>query len=701
MMNTFQPTLKVQNTRVRDQPPQYQAQYQQYSYHNDLSQQWSQDQQLCSHHQQIQMDTHSIQQKRPQQQQQQLQGTRTPQGYLRVNGQSTLYVENNHTHNPLIHQASLPLQNDGTVEYFMRQQIPNQQRAGKHVYHHQRSLSPNIIITRPQNNQIESYSGQINIPQSTSPFISRANNTRYQNYNSQGSFENTGRMQKGLFDSYLDGDPSQRLVQQHNMIINNTNLTQGKKRGRSTQRMIQSVDFNNLKPSWQSNQFTVNHPPRNEFLTRDLSPMPVYSHLSLSQAKSQNTRHTKDSLEIFVGGGSATAGLTQDHQLIDDLNDIIVTESDVSHQSSFYDIPQERKQRLNQNGNAKVPKQVYYNQKIQRGQQATLNQLINQLKEEKSKPIVVVQKQNIVIENRSSLPTVKSSPRALKIKQPLQAQSSSLVVQKQPSQKEGKRLETIQEQLHTIISTPIVQVDQTELLTLRHTVGILQNENLELKTELEAFKLFSKGIMKQNKVFREEVSSFRILQSKVNFYKEYCLFMEKECQKLKVQNYQLLEKLQRSISFVLDAAMSEDKNVEEIDQLTDMLIRENASLRELLQVNQTLQWEKIEEELKQAESEYYTQLEVECQPVSDIGSMISKASQEIKQKAQIRKQHEEEELMAITSSLTLDGAPEQFPFKNIKPKKAYLLGGSGPSPSANDTEGSKNGDDENPSADQQ
>ncbi len=41
--------------------------------------------------------------------------------------------------------------------------------------------------------------------------------------------------------------------------------------------------------------------------------------------------------------------------------------------------------------------------------------------------------------------------------------------------------------------------------------------------------------------------------------------------------------------------------------------------------------------------------------------------------------------------LTLDGKPEEFPFKNIKPKKAYLLGG-GPSPSTNETEDSKSGE---------
>jgi hypothetical protein len=37
--------------------------------------------------------------------------------------------------------------------------------------------------------------------------------------------------------------------------------------------------------------------------------------------------------------------------------------------------------------------------------------------------------------------------------------------------------------------------------------------------------------------------------------------------------------------------------------------------------------------------------------------------------------------------LTLDGKPEEFPFKNIKPKKAYLLlgGNSNSEDSPNDT----------------
>lgn len=58
---------------------------------------------------------------------------------------------------------------------------------------------------------------------------------------------------------------------------------------------------------------------------------------------------------------------------------------------------------------------------------------------------------------------------------------------------------------------------------------------------------------------------------------------------------------------------------------------------------------------------------------SDIKEMIDKASKQIKENAKKRK--EEEEANTVNSfGLSLDGKPEKFPFKNIKPKKAFLLG---------------------------
>lgn len=53
--------------------------------------------------------------------------------------------------------------------------------------------------------------------------------------------------------------------------------------------------------------------------------------------------------------------------------------------------------------------------------------------------------------------------------------------------------------------------------------------------------------------------------------------------------------------------------------------------------------------------------------------MIDKASKTIKDKAKRRKE-EEKANEVNNSNLTLDGKPEKFPFKNIKPKKAFLLG---------------------------
>ena len=58
-------------------------------------------------------------------------------------------------------------------------------------------------------------------------------------------------------------------------------------------------------------------------------------------------------------------------------------------------------------------------------------------------------------------------------------------------------------------------------------------------------------------------------------------------------------------------------------------------------------------------------------------TMIEAASREIKEKARRRKEEEKalQESQASLMSLSADGKPEQFPFKNIKPKKAFLLGG--------------------------
>lgn len=53
--------------------------------------------------------------------------------------------------------------------------------------------------------------------------------------------------------------------------------------------------------------------------------------------------------------------------------------------------------------------------------------------------------------------------------------------------------------------------------------------------------------------------------------------------------------------------------------------------------------------------------------------MIEHASKEIKDKAKKKKLDENNDM--VNTQLALDGKPEKFPFKNIKPKKAFLLGG--------------------------
>ena len=72
--------------------------------------------------------------------------------------------------------------------------------------------------------------------------------------------------------------------------------------------------------------------------------------------------------------------------------------------------------------------------------------------------------------------------------------------------------------------------------------------------------------------------------------------------------------------------------------------------------------------------------------------MISKASKEIKTQAKKRKEQQDQDYDASTNSqgFTLDGKPEKFPFKNIKPKKAFLLGGGGASQSDTDEDDTNN-----------
>ena len=56
--------------------------------------------------------------------------------------------------------------------------------------------------------------------------------------------------------------------------------------------------------------------------------------------------------------------------------------------------------------------------------------------------------------------------------------------------------------------------------------------------------------------------------------------------------------------------------------------------------------------------------------------MISDASKVIKERAQKRKEEDKVNDESSSLNLTLDGKPEEFPFKNIKPKKAFLLMGN-------------------------
>lgn len=72
-----------------------------------------------------------------------------------------------------------------------------------------------------------------------------------------------------------------------------------------------------------------------------------------------------------------------------------------------------------------------------------------------------------------------------------------------------------------------------------------------------------------------------------------------------------------------------------------------------------------------------------------VHSMIEKASKVIKDRAK-KKKEEEKANENNSQGLTLDGKPEKFPFKSIKPKKAFLLDGS---PEGSEDEADKGADD--------
>lgn len=142
-------------------------------------------------------------------------------------------------------------------------------------------------------------------------------------------------------------------------------------------------------------------------------------------------------------------------------------------------------------------------------------------------------------------------------------------------------------------------------------------------------------------------------------------------------NHTIITKLQHSLSFLLDYAMYEDESQQEEADLIEELSTENSGLRNVLMLQSD--YDSIEIELKRDEVQYMDHLVIgqnslAIEQALDVRAMIAKASEEIKQTAIKRKEIEKQEsLHSNMSSLSLDGKPEEFPFKNIKPKKMYLL----------------------------
>jgi hypothetical protein len=71
--------------------------------------------------------------------------------------------------------------------------------------------------------------------------------------------------------------------------------------------------------------------------------------------------------------------------------------------------------------------------------------------------------------------------------------------------------------------------------------------------------LFSKSLDKRNKDLQSKLVHFNNMKVEVDLYKQYSLYLEKQCRALKDTNFKLVQKLQSSITFILDYAMSEDQ----------------------------------------------------------------------------------------------------------------------------------------------
>eukprot|EP00347_Sterkiella_histriomuscorum_P009972 403339175 len=417
-------------------------------------------------------------------------------------------------------------------------------------------------------------------------------------------------------------------------------------------------------------------------------------------------------------------------------NDIILTESDVSHQSSFYELPDDRKQQLHktnriieqkqqqiQNQNQNLHYNNQYNQSAIDQQQVPGNQAYNsllkqfqqtssipqqkQIKQSKTSKVSPRQNlqqqqyiQNMKINQQSTNISTKDYEQedfinkdslTTRILPPQQYERQVTVKAQTTVQSQIKSQETQLSQQVKIVYQ-MTEDQRKEYAVMQAAVNQTSYQNIKLQTELEAFKLLSRSLMKQNKSLKLSMIDEKAKTKNISLYQAKIRELEIQKLQLQMQNFTLINKLQKTQDFLLKYANNQiDQEDEEQDdfQFIEQLIHENSNLRGLLQVQSDM--DQIQQELQLQENQLWDQnydselkssLTLSTMESSAVQDMIQKASKHIKENAKKRKEEDEANFAASTTGFSLDGKPEQFPFKNIKPKKAFLLGG----PISSDTE---------------
>ncbi|CDW78599.1 UNKNOWN [Stylonychia lemnae] len=283
----------------------------------------------------------------------------------------------------------------------------------------------------------------------------------------------------------------------------------------------------------------------------------------------------------------------------------------------------------------------------------------------------IINKDSLTTRTKDKLNGVGSGANTTKIRKNMNGDSQLKYKQIEDKYKNGKNI-------YSLLTHIIIEITVLQQALLKQGA-----ENNRLKTELEAFKLLSKSLLKQNKQFKLSTIDLKGVQKSRDLYLARIKNLELENLSLRAKNYNLIDKMQQTQVFLSRYALDEleSSDGEQDYQLIEQLAVENLNLRGLLKVESDMDeayYQIIQQEKQHQEANFSQDLQMSLlqtqQSESSVLDMISKASKQIKDNAKKRK--EEVEANAVNQpGLTLDGKPEKFPFKNIKPKKAFLLGG--------------------------